>query len=289
VHVLYSVALILLFMSQPFFAQKDVFEAASIKPSQTGFLRTPPRVAADGRRFTASNATVRMLLQFACSPGLGRSLRNADIIGAPGWTDTDRFEIEAKVQDGEPPVSREQMQRMVQALLSDRFQLKLHWDKRDNVEIYNLVSAKDGSKLKKSEDQTTPMIAPQLALAISPTALPPRGQVRTIANPSPGSMLLTISGASIPIVPDFVNAVQPYVGRPVVDRTALTGLFDFQLQFALDTSGISAAPNAAPVAAEPSGTSVFSALQEQLGLKLESSKGAVDVLVVDTIQRPSEN
>jgi uncharacterized protein (TIGR03435 family) len=285
----YAVAMILSFVARPSFAQQDAFEVISIKPSQPGPAGGPPRVAADGRRFIAANATVRMLLQFAYPPGPGKSLRNADIVGPPAWADAERFNIEAKAEDGGPPITRDQMQRMVQALLSDRFQLKAHWEKRDNVEIYNLVAAKDGLKLKPSDDQTIPQVGSQPAAAANPTALPPRGQIRTIANPSTGSILLTVSGASIPIVPDLVNALQGYAGRPIVDRTGLTGLFDFRVQFVLDASGPSPGPNAAPVASEPSGVSLFSALQEQLGLKLESSKGTVDVLIIDSIQKPSEN
>src|SRR5262249_26673586 len=128
-----------LLTSRPSFAQRDTFDVALIKQSQPGPAAGPPRVAADGRRFTASNATLRMLLQFAYRPADGGSLRNADIVGAPEWTDVDRFNIEAKLDDAALPVSSEQMQRMVRNLLSNRFQLKARWDKRDNVDVYNLV------------------------------------------------------------------------------------------------------------------------------------------------------
>jgi uncharacterized protein (TIGR03435 family) len=270
-------------------AQQPVFEVASIKPSRPGPAGGVPRVAADGRRFIASNATLRMLLQFAYRPADGRALRNADLIGAPDWTDTNRFDIEAKAADGVPPMPPEQMQRMVQSLLMDRFQLRTHWDQRDNMDIYNLVVAKDGSKLTPSEDQAPPDVGASIAVPFSPSSFPPRGQVRNLVNPSGGIMLVTASGAAVPVSPDLVGVLQGYARRPVVDKTNLKGLFDFRLQFVLDTGTTGPVIQAAPAASDPSGASFFTALQEQLGLRLEPSKGTIEVLVVDSVQKPSEN
>ena len=279
----------LLLTSQPSFAQRETFDVASIKPSQPGPAAGPPRVAADGRRFTASNATFRLLLQFAYRPGDGRSLRNADMVGAPEWSDVDRFNIEAKLDDAALPVSSEQMQSMVQNLLSNRFQLKVRWDKRDNVDVYNLVVSKDGSKLKGSEDQTTPRVTPAPA-PVNPSAPPPRGQTRTIATPTGGTLLLTLSGSATPVSPDLISLLQGFARRPVLDKTGLKGLFDFRLQFVMDPPAAPAVPAQAPAAAaDPSGPSFFSAIQEQLGLRLEPAKGIVDVLVIESVQKPSEN
>jgi uncharacterized protein (TIGR03435 family) len=188
-------------ITRPSFAQRENFDVASIKPSAPGPAGGPPRVAADGHRFTAANATFRMVLQFAYRPGDGRSLRNADIIGGPEWLDSDRFNIEAKLDDAAPSVSTEQMQRMVQSLVSDRFKFKSHWDKRDNVDVYNLVVSKDGSKIKASDDQTVPGVGTPAVNSVNPSVPPPRGQTRTIANPAGGTLLLTVSVARRPRSP----------------------------------------------------------------------------------------
>src|SRR5262249_11466090 len=159
--------------------------------------------------------------------------------------------------------------------------------KRDNVDVYNLVVSKDGLKLKLSADQTVPSVGTSAPVALDPSAPPPRGQTRTIANPSGGTMLLTMSGSATPISPDLVNLLQGFARRPLVDKTGLEGLFDFRLQFVMDTSPPAlAAP--VPAAADPSGPSFFTAVHEQLGLRLEPAKSFVDVLVVDSVQRPSE-
>ena len=119
---------------------------------------------------------------------------------------------------------------------------------------------------------------------MNPSTPPPRGQTRTIANPAGGTLLLTVSGSAAPIAPDLVNLLQGFARRPVVDKTGLKGLFDFRLQFVMEASATPAIP-----ASEPGAPSFFTAVQEQLGLKLESAKSAVEVLVIDFAQKPSAN
>jgi uncharacterized protein (TIGR03435 family) len=263
--------------------QQHGFDVASVKPNVLGNAAGPPRVAADGRRFSASNATLRSFITFAYRPDDGRTLQFADVIGAPEWMDRDRFDIEAKTDEASDPASSVQMRRMVQSLLADRFGLKTHWETHENVDIYNLVLAKGGSKLKLSEDQSTPsipVITPGPANASQP---PPRGQIRTIANPAAGGITVTVSASSVPFA-DVAGTLQSYARRAVVDKTGLNGLFDYRLQFVLD-----AGSSTNPTASDPAGSSLFTAIQEQLGLKLEASKGAVQVLVIDSIRKPSDN
>src|SRR5215510_4844795 len=137
-------------------ATKPSFEVVSIKPSPPGnFIRGGgPR----GDRFTLSGASLRMLLQFAYQHSnvgfLGGQLQ---VIGGPNWMDSDRYDIQAKADCSGGAIPREQMQLMLQSMLEDRFQLKAHMETREQP-IYNLVVAKDGLKLKRSEDQTPPPI-----------------------------------------------------------------------------------------------------------------------------------
>lgn len=286
VRIVLAAALALAFAPLKSFSQPS-FEVASVKANGPGRPSGPPRVAADGHRFVASNATLLMLLQFAYRPDDNRTLRNAEIIGAPKWAGSEFFNIEAKIAGDAAPISTQDMQGMVRSLLADRFQLKAHWEKRDNMETFNLVVAKGGPKLKLSEDQTPPAIDAQPSVPFNPSALPPRGQTRTIAKPTGGTIVLTFSGAAVPITPDLLSALQSYARRPVVDRTGLKGLYDFSLEFFLDPGTAGPAPTAA--AADPVGLSLFPALQDELGLSLEPSKGTVQVLIIDSVQRPSEN
>jgi uncharacterized protein (TIGR03435 family) len=286
---------------------KPSFGVASIKarngipnrgPTGGGF---PSSVGIQGCRFTATNSSLRSLLQFAYRPPNGQ-LPGSQIVGGPTWMDSDRFDIEAKPDDETKPIPMRDVQRMVQSLLEDRFQLKAHRDTRE-MQTYDLVVGKSGAKMKTSEDQTPatldgPLVCTGTASGETPATaatgqLSPsgllRGGVRTIGSPKPSGILLTVSGFATPLS-TFMNLIQSYAGRPIVNKTDLTGLFDFELKFGLDNSAPSAS-NAGPPggAPEPAGPSIFTAIQEQLGLKLESSKGPVDILVVDSAQKPAEN
>lgn len=262
------------------------FDVVSIKLNQLGRGAGLPRVASEPGRFVASNAPLKMLLQFAYRPSDARTLRNSDIFGAPDWADADRFDVEAKFEGKSQPILPEQMRLMVQSLLAERFQLSAHWETRD-MPVYNLM-AKDLVKIKLSPDQAAPTIAQ--ARVSDPAGPPPRGTVRTLANPLPSGMELTLSGNAVPIE-TLVNELQLYMGRPVRDKTALTGLFDIRLQFHIasrsgDAGGTQTTPLVAP---DPAGPDIFAAIQDQLGLKVESARAAVEVLVVDRVQKPSEN
>jgi len=259
-------------------AQKPQFEITSVKPNRLGRAAGPPQVTAERGRFVGSNAYLRLLLQFAYRPAAGRTLRDTDIVGVPGWADMERFDIEAKTEGGLNP-SPEQLRLMVQSLLEDRFQLKAHWETRE-MATYNLVVAKNGAKLKPSEDQSATSVD-----ARDPQASR-RGSVRTIANPSPSGITVTVSGNALPIE-TVVSQLQSYAGRPVFDRTGLAGLFDMRIVFFMETRNANSPPQ--PTASDPSIPSLTTAIEEQLGLKLESGKGPVEVLVIESVQEPSEN
>jgi len=305
-------------------SQKLSFEVISIKPSapNLGIRGGGPR----GDRYTLTGASLRMLLQQGYSKAnnapLGGQLQ---IIGGPNWMDSDRYDIDAKADCSGGTLTREQLQWMIQSMLQERFQLKSHMETRE-LPIYNLVVAKDGPKMKKSEDQTAPPFlagGPPLpcgpAPAVPPPALPPppppgqpgaafnlsavpRGAMVMMMNPTSG---LTMAASGAPIT-NLLGMLQQQAGRPIIDKTELKGLFDFKLNFLPENlpGGFGpAGPLQPPGGAGPIGPggaptpstsadpvpSLFTAIQEQLGLRLESAKGPVDVLVVDSVQKPTEN
>ncbi len=168
--------------------------------------------------------------------------------------------------------------RMLQALLADRFQLKLHSDTKQ-LAVYALVLAKNG---------------PKLQAAISGDTYP-NGFKGPDGGGGPGMIFMEgnggpVTGQGVPIA-DLVRLLSQQLGRTVVDKTGLTGKYDFKLKWTPDENqgppGPPGADNAPPP--DSSGPSIFTAVQEQLGLKLESQKGAVKILVVDHGEKPSEN
>jgi uncharacterized protein (TIGR03435 family) len=142
------------------------------------------------------------LLQFAYRTRDGRTLRFSDVRGLPAWTNQARFDIEARPEAGAGQLSTEQVRILVQNLLADRFQLKAHWEKLENVDVYYLVVGKDGPKIKRSADQTDPADAGAL-----------RGRMSTIAMPKANSILLTITGTAVQFSPDVASILQSYAQR----------------------------------------------------------------------------
>jgi uncharacterized protein (TIGR03435 family) len=174
------------------------------------------------------------------------------------------------------------MQIMVQALLEDRFALRLHREKRE-MAVYNLGVAKKG-KLKRSEDQT-PVVYGPLGGPPTPSksSSPPRGVSRMLGNSSGVELMaIAINLATL------AGSLQLQVDRPIIDKTNLQGLFDIELRFA-PASAIESVPQPGAAVPVEGGPSVFTALQEQLGLKLQAGKGPVEVFVIDHAEKPSEN
>jgi len=298
---------------------KPSFEVISVKPTAPGpnFIRGgAPR----GDRVDFTGANLRMLLQVSYGR-VGNTLGGQlQIVGGPPWMDSERYDIQAKADCSLGKLSREQTQLMMQSLLEERFQLKAHKETRE-LPIYNLVVAKDGPKLKASEDQTLPPLVasgppqpcdPESANRIPPALPPPpppgggRGGFPDISSLPRGAMVMMMSPTGMTMaangsaIGNLVNFLSQQVGRPIVDKTDLKGLFDFKLTFSpegiqtpfggLPPPGGGPAPgglNTSPNATDPN-PSLFTAIQE-LGLRLESTKGPVEVLVVDSVQKPTEN
>lgn len=253
------------------------FEVASVKPSsEQRFMTVHPL---PGGRLTAT-APLRLLIQNAYG------LQAFQIIGGPRWIDLDRYEIEAKAEGN---ANRAEVFQMLQTLLKDRFQLKTHSETRE-LPVYLLVAAKNGPKLSPPKDGG--------CVATNPDGPPPPPRTgfpcgRAGIMVEPGGA--RIAGAKV-LMPEFTRILSIVMGRSVIDKTGVSTQFDAQVDFAPDatTAGLPVpinpgGPGGASPPAEPASPSIFSAIQEQLGLKLESGKGPVEVLVIDHVERPSGN
>jgi uncharacterized protein (TIGR03435 family) len=193
------------------------------------------------------------------------------ISGGPAWIKSDRYRIDARAESNTSP--RVMDGPMLQALLEDRFKLKIRRETRE-VSIYTLTVAKEGSKLQSAKEGS----------CVSPESLQP-GK-KPCGMPMTRTKGPNLSTEIIGNLDEFAKLLGVTLGRPVVDRTGITGTFDFHLEFALDenTPNVRLEPSD-----EPPGPSIFTALQEQLGLKLASARGPAEFLVIDHVERPSEN
>ena len=271
------------------------YDAASIKPSDPTQFATRIMIGGgQGGRFSANGMTVRQMIIQAYG------IQDFQLTGGPGWIANDRFDIEATPPSG-VSVTGPQNQEMLQSLLEERFQLKIRRETKP-LPGYSLVLAKGGSKMKPSADQTplTPgappagvppapggiaTVRPGLggpALGGPSTGLAARGMMRM----SPGS----ISGGAMQM-PQFVQILSRQLGRTVVDNTGLTGLFDVELNYTPDRTPPQGAlpPGVVLPQIDPDGPTIFTALQEQLGLRLESTTQPGDMLTIERIEKPSEN
>jgi uncharacterized protein (TIGR03435 family) len=222
-------------------------------------------------------------------------VQSFQISGGPDWINTDGYDIEARVE-GNP--SKRQLLLMLQSLLEDRFKLKVHRETRE-LPVYALTVAKSGLKLQPPKEEsciTEDPNAPEPSEPPKPIApgQPPKfpcGLAVVMLN-RPGPRML---GGKVSIT-DLAQSLTNLLGRTVIDNTRLTGRFDIHLEFALDEAlaGL-LGPNAPPFRRQEPGPgdldspSIFAAMQEQLGLKLEATKGPVEVLVIDHVERPTEN
>jgi uncharacterized protein (TIGR03435 family) len=209
------------------------------------------------------------------------------IEGGPGWLNSDRYEINAKADDAAP----QQTMRgpMLQALLEDRFKLKLRRETRD-VPAWALTLAKGDAKLRQLEERSCTPLDPTKpfdpAKPPEPSRKPPCKGLSMGGNAMKQSFTVDAEGASL----DMLTGLYPLaLDRPVVNKTGLAGVFSFKLEFAADetTTRMPVPPGAAPP--DPAAPSIVTALEEQLGLKLEKSTGPGEFLVIESVQRPSEN
>ncbi len=265
------------------------FEVASIKPSnESGGLF---RVGLDpSGRFIANNITVKFLLEQAFG------MKDSQISGVPGWVDSEHYDIQAKAEDSfaQQKLSRDERFRqvtlMMQSLLADRFKLVVRHETKE-LPVYALTVAKGGSKLHEA--------APGPSEPDSPPPPPPPGGPRGPGGPPGRGGIRMMPGefnANAVGMDRLADILARIVGRVVVNETGLTGQYDFTLKWTPEQGEgpmmrgpVGPPPADAPPPPDPNGPTIFSALQEQLGLKLESQKSPIDTIVIEHVERPSEN
>ncbi|HVV47942.1 MAG TPA: TIGR03435 family protein [Bryobacteraceae bacterium] len=218
------------------------FDVASVKPSVSG---APSTSDIQPGRFHCTNKSVAWLMWIAYS------IEDNQLSNAPDWVRSAGFDIEARTQAASAAEMESHLGPLLQSLLEDRFHLKVHREDRQTT-LYSLVVAKNGPKMKRS-DTPNPSMGNSL---------------------QDGKMVLKAEGLSMGGLARFLSR---QAGRPVADKTGLSGNYDVKLEWSPDQNPDSAAD------------SIFSAIQEQLGLRIEATKGPVSFVVIDSVERPSEN
>jgi uncharacterized protein (TIGR03435 family) len=234
------------------------FEVATIKPSDPA--RPGQIVTLRGVEVITTNTTLHDLINLAYW------LHPKQLAGGPAWTESDKYDVTGKPDaPGQPSV--DQMKVMIQKLLADRFQLKFHFEKRD-LPVYAIRIAKTEAKITRSQDD--------------PKGLPGWNFGRT-----PSGTAFTFRNAPLSQV---AALLQNSLDKPVVDQSGLSERYDFTLTFTPDASQAALIGGPPPPADNPDAApDLFAAFQQQLGLKLESTKAPVDVMVIDKVEKPSEN
>jgi len=239
----------------------DAFEVATIKPADLDAQGRYIRMQSV-HRFYAKGFTLQALVAAAYS------LTPRAISGGPAWTDTDRYDILASTPGDVQPNLDEQM-AMLRKLLTDRFQLAFHRESKE-LPVYALTVAKGGPKLKDST--VTPGELPYL--------------INTVYPEEKGGVHVELPARNATVAQLAAMMQRAVVDRPVIDRTGLSKRYDFDLEWTPDENQFG---GNLPRSLEPTKPSLFVAIQEQLGLKLEATRGPVSALVIDRVERPSEN
>jgi uncharacterized protein (TIGR03435 family) len=245
------------------------FEVASVKANKLGEPQSVPQMQPGGR-VTLTNRTLRYFVQFAYS-ALESPLHDFQIVGGPDWADKDRFDVTAKMGGNPPPVpaTANLARIMLRGVLAERFQLKVRMESKE-VPVYALVLARPngqlGAGLRLRQDSCERFVPPPGEPDLKGSS-PLCGYLRGGQG--------TINYRGVPISSLFRPNVLGRLDRLVIDRTNLQGIFDIDLTWAVDTTASDNAP------------SIFTAVQEQLGLKLEPTRAPVEVLVIESAEKPT--
>ena len=227
-------------------------EVATIKPSKPG-QRGFSVIPSPGGRLRTGNTSLRRLLLIAFH------LHDVQLAGGPDWMDRDCFDIDAKAE-GRPKLNEDQMRAMLGALVVSRFRLETHRETKQ-IAVYSLVPGKGGPRMAKSDQDDGPSIR--------------------------NRRVIDAKGGTMSQLADLLGWV---MGRPVLDRTGLAGDYAYHLEWTPDESQIQGELTTGPPAElDPNALSIFTAIQAQLGLKLEAGRGPVEILVVDRAEKPAEN
>ena len=233
------------------------YEVSSVRPNSDGDFHYSFRIEPDGKLY-ATGITLRRLMMTAYD------VQGFRLVGGPRWVSDSRWDLEAKPSQ---PATNAQIQPMLRALLKDRFQLHVHEETR-NMPIYELTVGPRGSKLRRADSKTK-------------------------ADIGIGNGLIRLTRAT---VATFASQLSYALGRPVVDRTSISGEFSFALEWS-PVPGEDGGPGSAGLppgtpeqpSAAPDGSSIFTAIEAQLGLRLKSGRGPAQVVVIDSAQMPSAN
>lgn len=262
---------------------RSAFEVASLKPNRSGEITSPGGLFQPGGRYAATNVSLKYLVLAAYN------VRLRQVSGGPNWVSEDKYDMEAKASAGAiagGPLDRakvDQMRLMLQTFLVERFNLKVHKEVRDTP-IFALVVAKGGPKLTKAKRDCTIIASVDSEKCHS---FGPGGRI-------------SLTGQSIDMtdLADRLSYSYQVGERPVINATGLSGLFDVVLNWTPDAEqGIPyddrsprpANANPQEPKGQPTGPGFYQALEQQLGLKLESRTGPIEFTVIDSAQKPTEN
>lgn len=249
--------------------QRPAFEVATVKLNSSGDASFYFRMA--GVTPSITNQTLRNIIKW------GYNVQDFQLTGGPAWTGTDRWDVEAKTTAG---ASIDQRRLMVQSLLEDRFKLAVHREVKE-LPIFNLTVVKGGLKIQPIKAGDCIAHDPG-----KPSQPPPGKTFMDMCNTAGfgrGSLI-----ASSATMTELAQMLSNAVGRTVVDKTGISGQFRINMKFAAEGTS-TAQDGGPPPPADVDAPSIYTALQEQLGLRLDSSKGPVEVLVIDRAEKPSEN
>jgi uncharacterized protein (TIGR03435 family) len=283
---------------------KMVFDAASIKQNNSGPLPTGDQphsnvgldpwdgYAATGGLFSATNFPLSSYIGFAFK--LTPNERTSLIPQLPTWAKTERFDIQARASTSNP--TKDQFRLMMQSLLADRFNLAVHAEMRQ-LPVFTLVLDKPGKTGPQLQSHTEdpPCSNAPASQAPDPTSSAKVatgfpsicGALVGLSSSKPGRMRVGARNATMGQVAGMLQALTVgTMDRPISDQTRLSGAFDFNLEYTPEFNGQPFPPDFQP---DPTGATFLQALKEQLGLKLESQTGPVDVLVIDHLEEPSPN
>jgi bla regulator protein BlaR1 len=269
-------------LSQTLPTQKPSFEVASIKLADPNKF-TPPNFALDfNDLFSGANPHGRFFaefplavyVEFAYKPWPSQELREAMLVHVPKWVSTHRYAINARAE-GNP--TKDQMRLMMQSLLADRFKLTAHFERRE-ISVLALVldkPGKTGVKLNPHSDD----VPCDVSKLTSETLVPVCGHAERMPKPN-NSLLMSGRDMTMNQIAATLSYLSADFSHPVVDQTGLDGRFDFTLEYTRESNNAALADL---------GTTIREAIQDQLGLKLKSTRVLMDTLVIDHVERPSEN
>jgi uncharacterized protein (TIGR03435 family) len=250
------------------------FEVASIKPRVGEAVFGAP---SSPDRFTYPDATLLDLIRWA------HDLQGFQVEGGPEWVRADRFDVSAKAASPQPQTM---MRQMLERLLRERFNLQSHVETRQ-LPLYHLRTARAdarlGERMRPSSIDCAALIEASAVGSRTAGSSPPPCLWRVGITATIATMML--DGVSMP---RFASLLQPMLQRVVVDETGLHGTYEIRLEFDADQLNVPfPLPADTPAPASRDGLSLFTALQDQLGLKVESARGPVNVLVIDSVDRPT--